>query len=343
MARCARSRARARRPRARALPAREADRQGAPLGRAHPVLRQHGVHQHDSAAHGGALARQRGAGGAHPLDLPLERHGDGGARQQERRRARRPHRELRLGGHALRHGPAALLARPARGPRRRPRLFPGAFVARHLCARPDGRPLHRGAAAQLPPRGRRQGRVLVPAPVADAGLLAVPDRVDGPRADPGDLHGALSQVSARARPRRNGESQGLGILRRRRDGRARVARRDRPCLAREARQPHLHRQLQPAAARRAGARQRQDHPGAGRGFPRRGLERDQGDLGLVLGSAARARQGRAAPENHGGRGRRRIPELQGERRRLRAQALLRQASEGARDGGAHVGRGHLAR
>ncbi|GMA89332.1 hypothetical protein GCM10025868_45820 [Angustibacter aerolatus] len=32
----------------------------------------------------------------------------------------------------------------------------------------------------------------------------------------------------------------------------------------EPRQPHVRRQLQPAAARRPGARQRQDHPGASR-------------------------------------------------------------------------------
>ena len=99
-------------------------------------------------------------------------------------------------------------------------------------------------------------------------------------------------------------------------------------VAREARQPDLHRQLQPAAPRRPGARQRQDHPGARGRFPRRGLERDQGDLGLVLGPAARARQGRRAAAHHGGDGRRRVPELQGERRRVRAQAFLRQAPEG---------------
>ena len=40
--------------------------------------------------------------------LPLERDGDGGAREQERRRARRPHRELRLGRHAVRHRPATI-------------------------------------------------------------------------------------------------------------------------------------------------------------------------------------------------------------------------------------------
>ena len=89
-------------------------------------------------------------------------------------------------------------------------------------------------------------------------------------------------------------SPGLGLPRRRRDRRARVARRADARLPRGARQPHLRRQLQPPAARRPGARQRQDHPGARSGLPRRRLERHQGDLGLVLGSAPRPRQGRLA-------------------------------------------------
>ena len=45
----------------------------------------------------------------------------------------------------------------------------------------------------------------------------------------------------------------------------------------------LGRQLQFAAPRRPGARQRQNHPGTGRRLPRRGLERHQGHLGLRLG------------------------------------------------------------
>ena len=67
-----------------------------------------------------------------------------------------------------------------------------------------------------------------PHPEADARVLAVPDRLDGPRPADGDLPGALPQVPARARHRRHRQAQGLGVLRRRRDGRARVARRDRP-------------------------------------------------------------------------------------------------------------------
>ena len=59
------------------------------------------------------------------------------------------------------------------------------------------------------------------------------------------------------------------------------------------RQPDLRHQLQPAAPRRPGARQRQDHPGARDQLPRRGLERHQDHLGLALGPAARRRTTRA--------------------------------------------------
>ena len=88
-------------------------------------------------------------------------------------------------------------------------------------------------------------------------------------------------------------SQGLGVHGRRRDGRARVARRDRARRAREARQPDLRGELQPAAPRRPRARQRQDHPGARGHLPRRRLERDQGDLGRPLGCRCSPRTARA--------------------------------------------------
>ena len=77
-----------------------------------------------------------------------------------------------------------------------------------------------------------------------------------------------------------------------RDGRARIPRRDLPGRTRRPRQPDLCDQLQPAAPRRPGARQRQDHPGTRRRVPRRRLERDQGHLGLLLGSALGQGQGR---------------------------------------------------
>ena len=57
---------------------------------------------------------------------------------------------------------------------------------------------------QVPPGGRRRRPLLLPASLADAGLLAVPDRLDGPRPLDGDLPGPLSQVPAGPRPRRHG-------------------------------------------------------------------------------------------------------------------------------------------
>ena len=86
--------------------------------------------------------------------------------------------------------------------------------------------------------------------------------------------------------------------------------------ARAARQPDLRRQLQPAAPRRPGARQRQDHPGARDGLPRRRLERHQGDLGRALGPAARRRpRRRCCVRRMEEARRRRLPDLQVARRR----------------------------
>ncbi len=65
-------------------------------------------------------------------------------------------------------------------------------------------------------------------------------------------------------------------------------------VERGARQPHLRHQLQPAAARRPGARQRQDHPGARVALPRRRLERHQGRVGPRVGPAAGQGQRRRA-------------------------------------------------
>ncbi len=250
-----------------------------------PYSAQTAVHQHHPAAPGGALAGRLRARGAHPLLLPLERDGDGGQGQQETTT-----NSAATSRASPRWARCSASARTISGTRRTEGhggdlvYFQGHSAPGIYARAPARRPPDRGAAAQFPPRGGRQGRVLLSASLADAGLLAVPHGVDGPGADPGDLPGALPQVPACARPRQHREPQGLGVLRRRRDGRARVARRDRHGGAREARQPDLHRQLQPAAPRRSGARQRQDHPGAGRRVPRRRLERHQADLGLATGT-----------------------------------------------------------
>ena len=61
----------------------------------------------------------------------------------------------------------------------------------------EGR-LDRGAPAPVPAGGRRRRALVVSAPVADAGVLAVPDRLDGPRPADGDLPGPVHEVPRRA-------------------------------------------------------------------------------------------------------------------------------------------------
>ena len=165
-----------------------------------------------------------------------------------------------------------------------------------------------------------------PHPAPDAELLGVPDGLDGPRADQRDLPGPLQPLSPQPRAARHLEVARLGVPRRRRDRRARVARGAPRRVARRSRQPDLRRQLQPAAARRSGARQRQDHPGTRIGVPRCRLERDQGHLGPRVGrppGPRRRRPARPADERDARRG---VPEVLGRRRRLHPRALLRSGS-----------------
>jgi hypothetical protein len=273
--------------RARALPARDADRPRTPGRHRRAVLGDHRLRQHDPDRPGRAHARQHRDRGAAAHDDALERDGDGREGEQIASgrwwRSRRAHLQLRVARDHVRHRLQPLLARRERRPRRRPAVHPGPLVARHLRAGVHGRAHQRRAVAELPPGGRRQRHLELPTPEADAGLLAVPDRLDGPGPADGDLPGTLSQVPACARHRRHVESKGLGLLRRRRDGRARVARCDRSGGARETRQPDLRHQLQPATPGRPGARQRQDHSRARRRVPRLGLECHQADLGQLLG------------------------------------------------------------
>ena len=138
-----------------------------------------------------------------------------------------------------------------------------------------------------------------------------------------DLPGALQPLPREPRPPGHLEVARLGLPRRRRDGRARGARRA-PCRrARGPRQPDLRRQLQPPATRRPGPRQRQDHPGARGRLPRLRLERDQGRLGPRVGRAPRPRRGRRPGREDEHDRRRRVPEVLGRRRRLHPRALLR--------------------
>ena len=88
---------------------------------------------------------------------------------------------------------------PSDAASRRHGVHPGPLLPGHLRARLSRRAPERGAAAPLPPGGGRprDGPVLLPASVADAGFLAVPDGVDGPGSHDGDLPGALHALPAR--------------------------------------------------------------------------------------------------------------------------------------------------
>ena len=209
-------------------------------------------------------------------------------------------------------------------------FFQGHAAPGHLRARVPRGTADRDPARRVPAGAVAPGRraAVLPAPAADAGLLGVPDGVHGPRAAERHLPGAVQPLPARPRAARHVAVARVGVPRRRRDGRAGGARRDRAGGPRGAGQPHLRHQLQPAAARRPGARQRQDHPGARVVLPRRGLERHQGHLGPRLGPAAgpgHRRRARQQDEHHAGRA---VPDLQRGVRRLHPRALLRRPTRG---------------
>ena len=130
----------------------------------------------------------------------------------------------------------------------------------------------------------------------------------------------------------------LGVPRRRRDGRARIAWRHRSRGARRARQPDVRHQLQPAAPRRPGARQRQDHPRTRGVLPRRRLERHQGDLGRRLGPPARQGRRRRTREQAQRDPRRPAADLLCRIRAVHPRPLLRRRPAAAQDDRRHVGR-----
>jgi hypothetical protein len=116
-----------------------------------------------------------------------------------------------------------------------------------------GRTADRRRPRPLPSRDRsRWSRAVeLPAPAADARLLGVPDGQHGPRAAQRAVPGPVQPLPAEPRARRHQPEPDLGVPRRRRVRRAGDARRAIAGKPREARQPHLRRQLQPAAPRRA--------------------------------------------------------------------------------------------
>ena len=169
-------------------------------------------------------------------------------------------------------------------------------------------------------------------------LLGISDGVDGAWPDHGDLSGPLQQVSAGSRHQGHQRLTRLGFLG---DGECdepetlgaiTLASREKP------RQSDLRHQLQPAAARRPGPRQRQNHPGIGRHLPRGRLERHQGHLGRRLGPAPGPRRDRPVSAADGRSRRRRISEVHRHARQLHPRALLRQISRAGGDGRPPLGR-----
>ena len=180
------------------------------------------LHQHDPARAGAVVPGRRVRRAPHPRVRPLERGRDGRPREPPLRRPRRPPLHVRVGGRALRGRLQPLLPRQGRRRLRRPGLLPGPRRAGHLRPRVPRRPPDRGAARSLPARGRRQRAAVVPAPAAHAGLLGVPDRLDGPRpAQRGRTRRASTATCYTASSPTRADGAGVVLRRRRRDGRAR--------------------------------------------------------------------------------------------------------------------------
>jgi hypothetical protein len=163
----------------------------------------------------------------HPGVHPLERRGDGGARQQgadgigghlSTFASRRP-RSTRWA--STTSSAARTTATPATTIYIQGHASPGIYARAFLEGRLD-EAHSTGSAARSPVDG---WPAVVPAPAADARLLGVPDGVDGPGPDQLDLPGPLQPLPAQPRHRRHRPAAGVVLPRRRRDGRARDARR----------------------------------------------------------------------------------------------------------------------
>ena len=143
------------RRRPRALPARATDRSHAPLRRVSAVQAEHRLRQHDLAGPGEGISRATARSSA------ASRRTSAGTRWRWwcRRTGRAPStaatsRATPRRRRSTKSASTISGARPARITGRHG-LHPGPLVARHLRARLPRRPADRGAAAALPPGGRR--------------------------------------------------------------------------------------------------------------------------------------------------------------------------------------------
>ena len=184
-----------------------------PQRRRAAVHRHHAVPQHDPARQAAALSRQPRAGAAHQELHPLERDGDGHARQPRLRRPRRPHLHVRLVGHAVRsRASTTSSAAAAKTATSGDQIYfqghasPGMYARAFL----EGRLTEQNLInfrRELQPRRRP---VVLPAPLADARVLGIPHRVDGPGADHGHLPGPVQPLPHRPRHHRPLEASTSG-------------------------------------------------------------------------------------------------------------------------------------
>jgi pyruvate dehydrogenase E1 component len=201
---------------------------------------------------------------------------------------------------------------------------PGVYARAFMLGPPDRR-----ADGQLPPGSRRQGHLVLPAPLADAGLLAVPDRVDGPRP---------AVAIYQARFMKYMDSRGLIA--------PPATARSGPssATARPTRSSRSAPSAWPAREKLDNLvfvincnLQRLDGPVRGNGKIIQELEGDFRGAGwnvikLIWGThwdALFARDKKGILKAHDGTRRRRVPDLQGQGRRLRARALLQHARAAA--------------
>ena len=220
-----------RRPRAGARPFSDANAHQSrpPKRRVSSLFRQHRLHQHHPPLAANPLARRPRIRGQNPLLHSLERPRNGGARQPQARRPRRTHCQFRLLGRSLRCRLQSFFsrthARCARRRRRlrRPDLFSRPFRPRHLRPRLFGGAHQRKAVGKLSLRNRRRRPVVLSPSVADARLLAIPHRFHGAGADSIHLSGAIHALFGKPRPDSPDQPQSVGVCRRRRNGRARIA------------------------------------------------------------------------------------------------------------------------
>jgi len=175
------------------------------------------LRQHDSHRTRAVVSWRRGRRAPLPRLDPVERSHHGAPRATPGSRCGRPHLDVRLVGGAVRGRLQPLLPGQVAPRRRRPDLHPGSRLPRYLRARVPRGPANRRPARRVPPGAQSPGRrpALLPAPTADAGLLGVPHRVDGPWPDECDLPGPVQPLSARPGHQGHLRPARLGIPRRR--------------------------------------------------------------------------------------------------------------------------------